>query len=321
MNIYVSTSTNTLNCLSKTYFDFFRKNNDYDVNFPNNDYCFEQVFINESFEYCFTNDESFGIIIISINSLDDEVVIKHNGTSQFDFQQYKDKNSVFHIIFPFLWEYTFYIKNASVFVSKLYPSMKTNKFSLPFCPVRQQNCNLHYIEENNLNDLEINFLLEYFHFRRKVQGITGTGLDKNIKDTTEVLFDMNMFEHVWLKNKLHSSLSKYIDHIGFPLKNIFENSMYTYITRIQIQKYTQNSGHYVKHIDSYRGNRILVFIWYLNDVQEGGETILYNDTVKEKKIKPKKGSLLIFPTNFTQIHSGNIPISNDKFIMTGWVHL
>ena len=38
------------------------------------------------------------------------------------------------------------------------------------------------------------------------------------------------------------------------------------------------------------------------------------------KIKPKKGRLLIFPSTWTYIHGGNTPISNDKYIVTGWFY-
>ena len=42
---------------------------------------------------------------------------------------------------------------------------------------------------------------------------------------------------------------------------------------------------------------------------------------KNGKIKAEKGKLLIFPSSWTYIHRGNIPISDDKYIITGWVHL
>jgi hypothetical protein len=57
-------------------------------------------------------------------------------------------------------------------------------------------------------------------------------------------------------------------------------------------------------------------MFYLNDVEEGGETeFLYLNT----KIKPVKGTLVYFPTHFPFVHRGNIPISDDKYIMTGWI--
>ena len=56
-------------------------------------------------------------------------------------------------------------------------------------------------------------------------------------------------------------------------------------------------------------------MFYLNDVEEGGETEFYNQKVK---IKPKKGTCVIFPTYNTHLHKGHIPISNDKYILNMW---
>jgi hypothetical protein len=62
-------------------------------------------------------------------------------------------------------------------------------------------------------------------------------------------------------------------------------------------------------------DRILVWSLFLNDVEEGGELefIYY-----PMRIKPKKGTLVLFPAHFTHTHRGNPPISNTKYIGTGW---
>ena len=57
-------------------------------------------------------------------------------------------------------------------------------------------------------------------------------------------------------------------------------------------------------------------MFYLNDVQEGGETEFF---YQDLKIKPKKGTMVIAPAGFTHTHRGNKPISNDKYILTSWV--
>ena len=57
-------------------------------------------------------------------------------------------------------------------------------------------------------------------------------------------------------------------------------------------------------------------MFYLNDVEEGGETEFY---YQDKKIKPKQGSMVIAPAYFTHTHRGCIPVSNDKYIVTSWV--
>lgn len=62
--------------------------------------------------------------------------------------------------------------------------------------------------------------------------------------------------------------------------------------------------------------RVLAYIVYLNDVEEGGETeFLY----QQFRLKPKQGTLVLFPAGFTHTHRGNPPLSNCKYIMTGWV--
>ncbi len=57
-------------------------------------------------------------------------------------------------------------------------------------------------------------------------------------------------------------------------------------------------------------------MFYLNDIEEGGETEFY---YQEKKISPKTGRCVIAPSGFTHTHRGNIPKSNDKYILTSWL--
>ena len=62
-------------------------------------------------------------------------------------------------------------------------------------------------------------------------------------------------------------------------------------------------------------NRSLVWMVYLNDVENGGDTeFLYQQT----KVQPKKGRLVIWPAGITHPHRGNPPYSNDKWVITGW---
>ena len=63
--------------------------------------------------------------------------------------------------------------------------------------------------------------------------------------------------------------------------------------------------------------RKVAFIIYLNDVNDGGETEFYHQDVK---IKPKKGRLVMFSPDWLCTHKGNMPISDDKYIITGWIH-
>ena len=84
------------------------------------------------------------------------------------------------------------------------------------------------------------------------------------------------------------------------------------------QKTLQGQGYHVWHFEnsSYQNSRRSV-VWtvYLNDVEEGGETEFLYQSVR---IKPKRGTVVIWPAHFTHIHRGNPPLSGDKYIATGW---
>jgi hypothetical protein len=86
----------------------------------------------------------------------------------------------------------------------------------------------------------------------------------------------------------------------------------------RIQKTLIGGGYHIWHCESMQrttSNRILAWTLYLNDVEEGGETeFLYYP----KRVKPKAGTLILWPAGFTHIHRGNPPISNEKYIITGW---
>ena len=98
------------------------------------------------------------------------------------------------------------------------------------------------------------------------------------------------------------------------LKDSERHSNYSF----KIQKTKIGGGYHVWHYESCSRNnsqRLLTWILYLNDVQEGGETeFLY----QHMRVKPQQGTLVIWPAAFTHTHRGNPPLSNEKYIVTGW---
>ena len=99
------------------------------------------------------------------------------------------------------------------------------------------------------------------------------------------------------------------------LANYHQHTIYSY----KVQKTEPGGGYHVWHSEDgelVHSRRVGVYLLYLNDVEEGGETeFLY----LSKRIKPKKGRLLIFPPNFPWAHRGNPPLTGTKYIMTGWM--
>lgn len=88
---------------------------------------------------------------------------------------------------------------------------------------------------------------------------------------------------------------------------------------LKIQKTKIGEGYHAWHFEQDclgRSSRLAAWMVYLNDVEEGGETeFLY----QHKRVTPTLGTLLIWPAGFTHVHRGNPPLSNDKYILTGWL--
>ena len=69
--------------------------------------------------------------------------------------------------------------------------------------------------------------------------------------------------------------------------------------------------------DHDSARRFLVLFFYLNDVEEGGETY-FQDI--DFTVQPKEGRLLIFPPTWMFPHAGLKPVSNDKYIAGTYLH-
>lgn len=89
----------------------------------------------------------------------------------------------------------------------------------------------------------------------------------------------------------------------------------------RLKKYHKNSkDRFSKHVDvtDYpSARRFLSFLIYLNDVSSGGETKFIHSN---KFIKPKTGRMIIFPPLWLFPHEGRPTYSNDKYILSTYLH-
>ena len=103
-------------------------------------------------------------------------------------------------------------------------------------------------------------------------------------------------------------------------RTFLNNNMFD--TCFLMQKYNKNEGKFVYHDDfsilnDLKIHRVITYLWYLNNVDEGGTTEFLGGKLH---IKPEKGKLVLFPASWCFPHRGNVPISNDKYIITGWFY-
>jgi hypothetical protein len=90
---------------------------------------------------------------------------------------------------------------------------------------------------------------------------------------------------------------------------------------MRLQKTPPGGGFHDWHCENsnfQNCQRIVVFMVYLNDITDGGETeFLYY----RKRIQPAAGRILIWPAGYPHTHRGNPPLSETKYILTGWLEL
>jgi Rps23 Pro-64 3,4-dihydroxylase Tpa1-like proline 4-hydroxylase len=190
-----------------------------------------------------------------------------------------------------------------------------------------------YEDSTSLDISLCNRIIElYENEENKYEGVTRGGLNKSVKDTTDFVIPYDASSNMdWLNindilyNELNKNLHKYIVKIRQYLNNetyiLFDAKCLTE-NLFMIQKYIKNRGHYIYHNDaSFEPDRtkyrVLTYLWYLNDITEGGETEFWGNY----KIKPTAGKLLIFPSSWSFPHCGKMPISDNKYIITGWLYL
>jgi len=85
-----------------------------------------------------------------------------------------------------------------------------------------------------------------------------------------------------------------------------------------MQRYLPGEGFFGWHCERAglkHSNRLLVWMVYLNDVNDGGETEFFYQHHFET---PEQGKLLIWPSDWTHLHRGVASLTESKYILTGW---
>ena len=141
----------------------------------------------------------------------------------------------------------------------------------------------------------------------------------------------NIEKWIDIDNHIHDVLSPTINSYILEINSTLDGSLHGNLylpgrdyndTGHQIQEYIKNEGHYQRYHNDFsiiNGTgyyRILTYIIYLNTIDEGGETVFFDDY----KIKPTVGNIVIFPSTWTYPHCGNMPLSDNKYIITGWLY-
>lgn len=143
------------------------------------------------------------------------------------------------------------------------------------------------------------------------------GVVKHVKDSIDChVLDDNLGIRYLVE--LQKVANEYIKK--YPYCNSY--GPWTLFDPVQIQHYLPGGAYFKFHTERGNNNpdtvtRHLVYMTYLNDVTDQGETEFYHQKLK---VKPEKGLTLIWPSDWTFTHRGIPSPSQEKYITTGWYH-
>jgi len=169
-----------------------------------------------------------------------------------------------------------------------------------------------YMSESICDDV-----INFFNDRKEYwsNGIIGDKVETDKKKSTDLYVSMNEMSEsiISYREQLQWCLERYVKIYPELMKSAYFNIN----SDFNIQHYNVNEGFNYYHFersDILACLRNLVFMTYLNDVEDGGTQFKYQNLITPAK----KGLTIIWPTDFTHTHRGVISQTKEKYIVTGW---
>ena len=179
----------------------------------------------------------------------------------------------------------------------------------------------HYIRvyDHNLDAALCQKMIGSFHELQKLQRRNGRGIraglegsswtELNVSRLSDATF-LDMFRQI-----IAAALARYNRDIGLTIA--LPNSA-TFSDLIMKRYRPEGDERFQLHFDAINhvANRYLVFLWYLNDVAEGGETRFPQ---LDHSVESRSGRLLMFPPYWMYQHEGLPPRTGDKYILSTYL--
>jgi len=171
-----------------------------------------------------------------------------------------------------------------------------------------------YTVPHNICDFFIKYHKNNKEYKRP--GLVEDGvIKKDVKDSLDVyFFNENMDPMI---QKFFSLLSKSVS--SYMAKYSIKHSVRTH-TLNSIQYYKKKGGYFKLHYeraDLQSTNTQLVYMLYCNTLKNGGTEFPFQNRI----LKAVKGTLFIWPSDFTHPHKGVISDEDEKYIVTGWFNI
>tara|TARA_R100000742_G_C4274868_1_gene95052 strand:- start:140 stop:703 length:564 start_codon:yes stop_codon:yes gene_type:complete len=152
---------------------------------------------------------------------------------------------------------------------------------------------------------------------KQIEGTSGGGLIKpKVKKSTDITYHIN--DDSKTTGIIEPNLEKYLNEYKKKYPELDTLTKWKCDKLYNVQRYKPTEGYYKPHCEVSGGkgsmNRLLVWMYYLNDLDKGGTEFTIYDTI----IHARRGRLVIWPAYWTHTHCGVISNTQTKYIATGW---
>lgn len=160
-------------------------------------------------------------------------------------------------------------------------------------------------------------VIAYYDSQTPRRGTTNYEVNLDAKDSFDVMLDDEIIANLYFE-RLKQCIESYKEK--YPFCDFY--SPWGIIEKVNIQKYLPCGGFHAWHCERSGFNnetnaRHLVFMTYLNDVTDAGETEFFHQKLK---FRPEKGMTIIWPADWTFTHRGIASPTQEKMIVTGWLN-
>jgi len=158
------------------------------------------------------------------------------------------------------------------------------------------------------------------HCHQKGTVISSSGevkVDESDKESVELEITKDRFDKPF--NKYRQELQKCLDDYVETYPHIKSLNKFNVYENYNIQYYPPGGGFKKVHFERNGSNlqiskRCLVFMTYLNDVENAGTKFIYQNVTTPAV----KGLTVLWPADWTHTHVGVISQTQEKYIATGW---
>ena len=177
-------------------------------------------------------------------------------------------------------------------------------------PISSYKTFVYKIPKSLINGVQVGIRVRV-PFRNSV----ALGFVTNIKKSTDIVH--NVDDGSVTSSIILSALNKPLEDYKKKYPEINQIYWWNISPKFHIQRYYPNEGYFYPHAevtDISSAMRVLVWMFYLNDVNDGGTKF----TNYNKIINATKGRLVIWTPYWTHTHHGIISSTQTKYIATGW---